>query len=447
MMIRRVKDYIRGIGWLSNVVANNKERKAYLQAERFLKDESHWLKYQKESLHELLTYARKHSQYYKQIIPSEFLKGGNIIGVLKSLPLLSKDIIREEQYIIFSDEVKPETRWANTGGSTGEPLRFPVISSGKELERICQAMLYQKMGGKVCDLIVSVDGTRIAENDLKKNVYWKKEKSNFPYGKYAMSTLYMKHETLPYYISFLNQVKPIFLRGYPSGVLEIAKYCRNKDIKLDFIPKGIYLTSENYGEAEESMITTAFNCPVYGQYGHTESSIFAIKTPGESEYYCLPIYGYTEILNSEGTQVKEGDIGEIVVSGFNHYGMPFIRYKTGDFAVYGGKTNNGSVILKTLLGRSIDYIINKDGEKVFLVGFIFGGHLKAFNHIAKWQLEQKEQGIVCMKIVKGPGYNNDIEKEIIELFKKKKIGVIITYVSDIDKTKRGKSRFMIQHLQ
>ena len=55
-----------------------------------------------------------------------------------------------------------------------------------------------------------------------------------------------------------------------------------------------------------------------------------------------------------GKQVKENEIGEIVVTGFSHLGTPFIRYKTGDLAVYGGTTEFGEVVLKQLMGRSVD---------------------------------------------------------------------------------------------
>ena len=446
MLVQIIKSKIKNIRWLINFVEKYREFKLYQQAEYYIQNERNWKKNQEENLRDLLVYARSHSKYFENLIPSHLPENETIYEVLKNLPLLSKNMIRNLQSDIFSDEVNSETPWANTGGSTGEPLKFPSFSSGKQLESLCQAILYIKMGGKASDIIVAIDGTRIDNAYQDKNIYWKEERCNFPYGKYAMSTMCMNHTTLPYYVSFLNRVKPSFLRGYPSGVMEIARYCDEQNVNLDFQLKGVYLTSENYGCEEEKLISKVFDCPVFGQYGHTEASVFAIKRPSESEYNCLPIYGVTEILTPEGTHVKIGESGEIVVTGFNHYGMPFIRYKTGDYAVFGGETENGSVIIKKLLGRSVDYIINGDGERIFLVGFVFGGHLKAFNYIEKWQLEQTEVGKVFMKIVKGPGYGKDVEKDIVELFNKKNIAVEINYVDEIERTMRGKRKFMIQHL-
>ena len=423
-------------------------RKVLNRCAFYEQNEPSWPTIQKEYLYELLSYAKKHTLYYRNLI-SEKLDRTNSIEVLKELPFLTKNIIREQVESIFSDELKTKNHgWANTGGSTGEPLRFPTLGSNHHMETVCQMMLYKQMGvDGIKDLIISIDGSRIAQADVDKNVFWKKEHSNFPYGLYCLSTLHMSDETMPYYIEFLNKIQPKAMRGYPSGFVELATYCKKNKVSFDFKLKGVYLTSENYGSEEESLISKVFGCPVWGQYGHTEASIFAVKKPNSENYVCSPIYGYTEIISEEGTHVKEGEVGEIVVSGFNHYGMPFIRYKTGDLAEYGGTLENGSVVLNKLLGRSIDYLINRVGNKVFLVGFIFGGHLKAFNHIRQWQLEQFEEGKVSMKISKAEGYNEVIEKEIVNLFESKQLSVNIQYTSYFERTNRGKFKFLIQHIR
>ena len=186
---------------------------------------------------------------------------------------------------------------------------------------------------------------------------------------------------------------------------------------------------------------------MYGQYGHTESSIFAVQKPDSDAYYTNPLYGYTEVLDESGKQVGIGECGEIVVTGFIEYGLPFVRYKTGDLAVYGGETEFGETILSRLLGRNVDFIFNKKGEKIFLVGFVFGGHIKAFNHILAWQIQQSEMGKVTLLVVKGDGYDEDVENEVKQLFDSKDIDVEFQYVRKIEKTKRGKQKFLIQELK
>lgn len=418
------------------------------KADWFANNEFQWSVIQKGFLCELLNYARNHTKYYKELITNN-VDFSNCTDVLEKLPYLTKDTIREQRESIYSDEIEiSNIRWANTGGSTGEPLRFPVLEKGYSKEHICQMLLYHEMGANpLKDLIISIDGTRITQTNIENNIFWKKSSSNFPWGMYSLSTIYMSDTTLPFYVDFLNKMKPQIMRGYPSGFTELANYCKQHSVIWRFQLRGVYLTSENYGYEEESLIKEVFNCPVWGQYGHTEASIFAVKKPGGTYYVTCPIYGFTEILNEEGKPVRKGQIGEIVVSGFNHLGVPFIRYKTGDMAEYGGTLENGSVVLNSLLGRSIDYLINTKDEKIFLVGFIFGGHLKAFNHIRRWQLEQFEKGSVVMKISQGAGFDEMIEKEIIALFDSKMLSVDIVYTDCFEKTQGGKFKFLIQHIK
>ena len=95
----------------------------------------------------------------------------------------------------------------------------------------------------------------------------------------------------------------------------------------------------------------------------------------------------------------------------------------------------------------MDYLYDKEGKSVFLTGAIFGGHIKAFNHIAQWQLRQIKKGKVQVSIIKGEGYNSEIENEIIRFFSGFNIEASLYYVDFIEKQKNGKQKFLIQEIQ
>lgn len=402
------------------------------------------LREQKRLLAKLLRYAQLHSEYYACLLQQKNISPENCMTILKTLPILTKKEIRENSFKIYSDEISSEwSFWQNTGGSTGEPLHFPCKSYGVSLELIHQYMLYTKMGWECGECIVAIDGSRVTDLDRKQNIYWVKGE-NFPYGKYSYSTLYMTESTLGYYVDSLEQNSPSILRGYPSGFLRISHYMLQHNISFKFKPKGIYLTSEQYSNADRILIAGVFGAPVYGQYGHTEASVFAITDSNSMEYVCSPFYGVTEILDNNGNEVQPGEMGEIVVTGFSNVGLPFIRYRTGDLAVYGG-VKGGCTVLTSLLGRTADYVLDVNSEKVYLVGLLFGSHLRAFNHISDWQIEQNEAGIAMLKIVKSVGYSEEIEIELMSLFSEKKIKIEILYFSELCRTQGGKRRFMIQN--
>lgn len=100
--------------------------------------------------------------------------------------------------------------------------------------------------------------------------------------------------------------------------------------------------------------------------------LFCYTNPADEVYYCSPIYGYTEVVDQKGQHVNIGEQGEVVVTGFVEYGLPFIRYKTGDLAIYGGETELGETILTKLLGREVDCIYNKGGKRFILLALSLG---------------------------------------------------------------------------
>jgi phenylacetate-CoA ligase len=315
----------------------------------------------------------------------------------------------------------------------------------RNLEPVHQLSLYNLMGMTKKDLIVSFGGNRVDEKSLKNNIFWTYNDMNIIYGKTHFSVLYMNDDTLSHYVNHLNSIKPSIIRGYPSGLIKIANFIKDRGIILNFEIKGIYLTSEFFDKSTVSILSNIFTCPIYGQYGHAEASVFAFTQANKLEYYCSPKYGYTEVLSETGEHVGINEIGEIVVTGFYNKCMPFIRYRTGDLAIYGGNVN-GFVKLNSLQGRTVDYLINSKGEKVFLVGLIFGGHLRCFENIITWQIEQNFIGEINIYIDKDVNYSESDEKEITSLLLSVYITIIYYYTNKIKLTTRGKQKFLIQNL-
>lgn len=406
---------------------------------------------QRKSLYQLLQYVKLHNPYYNKLLCRQNITYKNVFTILKDLPLLSKETIKQEGNNIYDKKItKSWSNWRNTGGSTGEPLYFPILYLKNILfdrELIHQAYLFSKMGCWLTDKMVSFDGVRIDSERIKQHIFWSKTDSNFPYGGKRYSVLYLDEDNFNYFFEDLNKEKPVIIRGYPSAIKLLCQIIKKNKAKLCFNPKAVYLTSENFDNEMATYIANTLNCNVWGQYGHTEISVFAYKKPNESCYYCSPLYGVTEILNEEGNPVEEGVCGEIVVTGFTNVGLPFIRYKTGDLAIYGGTLKNGTVVLRNLLGRAKDFIYDKNNKKIYLVGFIFGGHIKAFNDIKEWQIHQKIAGELSVYIVKGSTYSAETETELFNFFSNNNFKVNIIYTNKLEKTIRGKQKFLIQEIK
>lgn len=393
----------------------------------------------------ILKYAYNNTEYYKKIFSENKITINRKINNWNNIPFLTKEIIRNEKnnILVFSKS-KKNIYFRTTGGSTGEPFGFFSLGS---VDPQHQVFLYKIMGYCKGDRILAMDGTIVPKNLLNQNIFWVfKNKTDIPYGSMALSSQYLNEENICYYVDFIKTFKPSIIRGYPSFINTVSLYILKNKIELNFKIKGIEITSESFDEYQIENIKKAFNSKVYNQYGHSEDSIFGYSVDDSMLTYCSPFTGYTEVIGKNSKQVKKGEIGEVVVTGFSNYAMPFIRYRTGDLALYEGD-ENGIVKLKRIYGRTQDYVYTEKKDKILLTAIIFGMHYKALNNIVKWQIIQDIPGEITFKIIRGVDYNAENEEELQRNFYEiAKIKTSFEYVDFLPLTSRGKSKLLVQNI-
>jgi len=393
----------------------------------------------------IVNYAYCHCPYYRQLFTDAKMDMDDPISSFSAVPLLDKDLIRNRGDQIASSELhRLFHSTGNTGGSTGEPLKF-LTSISFDPEH--QAFLYGMMGYVDGDRILAMDGSRICDELTAENIFWtRKSDRDLPYGSMALSSLYLTDATIPHYVKFITDFKPDIIRGYPAFVNEIAHYMDANGIGLRHPLKGVELTSESSSPDQIANIAATFDTKVFLQYGHSEASLFAYTIDDSYGYYCSPFYGYVEVLDESGSHVRPGETGEVVCTGFHNFAMPFIRYRTGDLAVYSGDID-GIVRLKTVLGRTQDYVYDGNMNRTLLTALVFGLHYRAFANIVKWQIVQDRPGEVTIHIVRDKRYTSADEEEIRSNFLEVAgIRSIFRYVDTIERTKRGKSLFLVQNI-
>lgn len=394
---------------------------------------------QEKLLNRILVHAVKNTSFYNELLGKQ---GKN---TLINFPIVDKKFItnRFEDFCI-KNKSNYEYYDSFTGGSTGEPFHL-LKNGGYEYDfGIKRWSFYGYSKG---ELLIALDGSTIDKSDLDKGIYWKKKPGkNLPFGTYALSSLYFNENNADIYCRYIVDMAPDYIRGYPSFVYAIACYAEKAGWEVGKSVKAIELTSESTYPYQIEKIAKVFGAKVYLQYGHTEACVCAYTYDDTYRYRVEPLYGYVEVLDEEGNHVKEGEIGEVVVTTLHNYVMPLIRYRTGDFAEYGGKDDR-YMYLNRVLGRTQDYIIDKNCNKVLLTALIFAQHCNALGHITKWQLEQNIKGEVIAHIVKGEKFTTDDEFEIRELFKKSgNVETIFDYVEEIPLTPRGKSKMLKQNI-
>jgi len=398
-------------------------------------------------LKDILYYANEHCAYYRQLFKSNNL----VINTLENfnrLPLLDKNKIRIHHKDIIADKLLYiNYHEKSTSGSTGNPLFFNASNLAADIDIAHLSFQYHRMGYEKGDYIAVIAGWSIPSELRERKIFWELSPYKTPFhGHYFYSSDYLREQTIPFYLQHLEQEKPTILNGYPSALNELAIYLLKNNYHFAFKIKGIRLTGENCYHWQIENMRLAFDCPIHLQYGHSEVCVYAFTKDDSFEYYCSPHYGLVEVLDKQGIHVKEGQIGEIVTTGFFNHAQPFIRYQTGDVAIYKG-TENGTVILQNLLGRQQEYLMDAANEKIPLRHFIL--RHKALKNIIKWQIVQDKIGEVQIKIVPDKNFSPQDEEELREdFFGKAQIKTSFEYVEEqqIGRGHTGKQAFLIQNI-
>ncbi|WP_157806463.1 AMP-binding protein [Vibrio salilacus] len=401
-----------------------------------------------EMLTNVLKYSYTNTDYYNKLFDDNGFDWVNIESSFKELPILTKDTITSNSESLISKKIpRSQLVKRNTGGSTGEPLEFYSDKPAGLVDNAHHWYLYSLMGFEDGDVIVGSGGNDIKKELRENNIYWTKKDPNCVWGEYSFSVLYITDDNIHYYVNKLIEIRPAILRGYPSFFDKLASYILKNKISLPFHVKGVNLTAEMCSPAQRDNIEKAFSTLVYFEYGHTELALYCYTQDKSYVYKSSPIYGYIEVLDDKGRDVGIGEVGNIVVTGFNNLGMPFIRYDTGDMGELAYR-NGGTVHFNKIQGRNQDYIISKDNQKIFLTALIFGQHMTAFKNIKQWQLAQNEKGKVIINIVRGDGFTIEDELNILVNFNNvADIELSFNYVDHIKMTNRGKHLFLVQNIK
>lgn len=268
----------------------------------------------------------------------------------------------------------------------------------------------------------------------------------------VMSTYHMSDKNLPKYIEQIRKFKPEFIQCYTSAAVTLARFMRDRS--MDALPlKGILCSSESLFEGQREFIEKTFGCKVFCHYGHTEKCVLAYECPVSGKYHVFPQYGYTEIIHPSGRECVKGEIGEIVATGFNNRAMPLIRYKTQDYAQFGGygcACGRNYMILDKIEGRLQDYIVTKDGSLVSLGSVVGGIHENEWAGIKKVQFEQSKEGSLVARVVKPDGAKASDVADTVTMLLRKRLSngfdIKVEFVDDIPLTARGKVKLLVQNL-
>jgi phenylacetate-CoA ligase len=403
--------------------------------------------YQLKQLKNLINHAYERVPYYKRIFKERELTPLDIkeFQDLKKLPYLTKDIIRNNfKELIAVNYNEKDLRQLTTGGTTGMPISFLAVKNFYTKEWSFMTALWKRVGYNNSKTNRMV----ILRGQIPHKGYYEYCGKNL-----ILSSFLLSNRNFMEYIDRIVKFNPDFIQAYPSSITVLSKYILENNIKI-VLPKlkAILCGSENLYEFQRGYIKKAFNTKLFSWYGHSELCCLAGECEVSSAYHLVSEYGYTELINKEGREaVLEGELGEIVATGFSNYVMPFIRYRTGDIAVNTNEScscGRNYKLIKKINGREQEFFVDKTDSKITFT-CSDDAFWRVHDRVEAYQYIQNEPGKVILNIEVNSRFQSEDEDKIIFGFHEyfPTLDITIRIVEEIPKTSSGKFRFLIQNLK
>lgn len=422
----------------------------------FVEDAQWWpsekaRKYQLGELQRICKLAYEKTAYYKRTFSEAGFHPNDLKKVedLRGLPIIGKQAIQDNLEEMLAEAVTgSDVDYITTGGTTGEPLRF-YIQAGRSAVEFAYLVSSWKRAGYNLDKPLAVFRGRMVSKD----------RNGFPHSfdpllrQHYYSTFHMTEENLGKYMEHVRQLGLCYLHAYPSTAATLARFLKRNGLERPTNIMGILAESENVYPEQRAFVENAFGCKYFSSYGHTEKLIAAAECEHSADYHVWPTYGFFELVDEEGNPVKTpGQSGEITGTGFINSIVPFIRYRTGDFATYVGekckKCGREQTIIADIRGHNIqEHLVAADGSMIPWSSMNM--HDDTFDNILKIQFRQETPGEAVLRLIAAPSFKQEEEARIRANMEKKlgdRIKFKLEFTDRIDASRSGKAIYVDQRM-
>jgi phenylacetate-CoA ligase len=403
--------------------------------------------YQAKQFAKIYEFAFSRVPYYQQhrndYLALNAIAGEHILETLKKIPILPKATVKANNPLFWATPALPLTKYHTTSGTSGTPIRIPGTYWERSMFTIVREKWYKQITNKRVPKTLYLSGFMVPASD--QDLFWYDK----VLGHAHVSIYSLSGQNRQRIIDTILEIDPDMIYGYASAVEQLALLVGD-GLKSTKEKRVAVVTSEVLEPNWRVDIENALCRKVYDYYSSQEGCAVVMECQ-HGKMHINPLMGIVEILNAQGEEVKEGEIGDLVLTGLVRRSMPLFRYKIGDVAVSTGyrsacECGLGWPTMGAVLGRSEDLVVTRDGRKI---GYLCFHATKDLKGIQECQLIQKDfERFTCL-LVKSPV--EEVDPSYLEMNIKKQVEsrmmeqveIQFQYVSAIPKGPQGKFKAVV----
>ncbi len=431
--------------------------KSFRENCKFISDAQWWSeeqahKYQLNKLREMLKLAYEKTEFYSRMFDSVGFNPRDFQSLddMGRLPMIDKQVVIDNLSDMCTKSVDDkDVDFGSTGGTSGTPLHFYMNANRSSVEYAYLTTSWERAGYKLGMPVAMLRG-RIVNPD--RNGFRHEYDPILRHHYY--SSFHMSHENMKRYLKHIATIGPCFLHVYPSSIAALARFILRSGTHAPKNIRGVIAESEIVYPEQRQMVEEVFGCCLFSCYGQSEKLVLAAGCEHSDDYHVWPTYDYFELLDDEGNPVTTpSQRGEIVGTGFINTAMPFIRYRTDDWATYVDNhceaCGRKHTIIRDIRGhRTQEVLIADDGSEISWTALNM--HDDTFLRVRQFQFLQETQGRAVLRIVPADGFGEDDADRIHRNLGRKldcRLTFTIELTEAIPLSPRGKAIYVDQRIQ
>jgi phenylacetate-CoA ligase len=416
----------------------------------FLEESQWWSQsqlkeYQWKKLKTILSFAFEKNPYYRE----KFIEFGVHPANLKDfsdftkVPLLNKrDILTGLSRFISDGYILKDLKRDMTSGSTGMNMPFYIDKNSIDYKKSAVLRNMRWYDSADGDRRITIWGSPIGASKKEKIV---NALRNSLLRDYFISSYAMTDETMVEIVNKIKRLRPKVIVGYVSALKILAEFMQINRIS-DVQVEAIIPAAETLFEYQRELFERVFHGKVYNRYGSREFSGIAHECNYHHGMHINVENLYLEVLK-DGQPAPPGQIGEIVITDLENFGMPFIRYRIEDLGVLQQepcKCGRGLPLLDSVEGRVYDVIRCPNGS--VQTGTFFCKLTRSVPGIREFQVIQESFNRIRLKLVADDNFRPASTSFITATIKKycgEKMEIDFDLVKTIEPLRSGKRRYVV----
>jgi phenylacetate-CoA ligase len=413
--------------------------------------ESEMRTYLNGQLQSLLQHAFEHVPHYSRKWRESGLGRGDLahfrVADLARLPTTLKMDLRLDPYSFVATNIRGKDLCRYyTSGSTGTPILAICTADGhRRFLAAREARSFAWAGTSIRLSRSMLGGRMIVPSSTSKGPFYR---YNLAERQVYFTAYHINSQNVTNYVEGFNRYRPRLLTGYAYSHYTLARLMLDQNLKLDYRPDAIVLSSEKLTVEMKNVIQRAFGARAYEEYGTVEQCALATECE-QGSLHVSPDFGIVEILDEHNRPVPPGVEGRLVCTSLTNDAQPLVRYEIGDVGVWADQPcscgRNHLPVLKELVGRLEDAVIAPDGTEMVR----FHGIFIDLPHVLEGQIVQEKLDLLRVRVVATEGFGPEDEQLIRRRITQERLRgmqVQIERVPALERTSRGKFKAIVSRL-